>query len=321
MSAGGFASRRPRSLGWVSGCALAVAVLSISTLACRDEPAFAVSLRTTMPLSPREPSGAAGGPPTYWVAFDLRLDPRSDVSLYAPIMTYLEERTGRRFKLRFLESYEDVAEALGDGRAQFAFVGGVTCLRATRRHGASCLLLGRSAERTPTYRSAIVTSVDSGITDVAQLRGRRFAFGSRLSTQGHVLARQLLASRRLTVEDLAGHVFAGSHMNVARAIIGGAYDAGAMQDTLALELARKGRLRIIALSSPAPSSAVCQARDVPADVVAAVREALLSMAPMDRDKGTFPSLDHTEMAGGFAPCPADAYRDLERLATEYGLLP
>ena len=46
-------------------------------------------------------------PNTLWFGFDLRLGPKEEVRIYSPFLKYLEKSTGKRFRIKFSEKYED----------------------------------------------------------------------------------------------------------------------------------------------------------------------------------------------------------------------
>ena len=60
---------------------------------------------------------------TIWFGFDLRVGPKEDVRSYIPLLKYLESATGRRFRIKFSEKYEDTVDDLGKGVTHFAAVG------------------------------------------------------------------------------------------------------------------------------------------------------------------------------------------------------
>jgi phosphonate transport system substrate-binding protein len=63
--------------------------------------------------------------------FDLRLGPKDDVRIYSPFVKYLQNTTGRRFRIKFTEKYEDTVENLGNGITHFAAIGALSYSRPT----------------------------------------------------------------------------------------------------------------------------------------------------------------------------------------------
>ncbi|SNB63557.1 PhnD/SsuA/transferrin family substrate-binding protein [Thermoflexus hugenholtzii] len=288
-------------------------------VACQREPAIPVRLsESLLPSTALRVSLEADGP---WIwSFDRRLEPKEDIRMNASLLRWLERQTGLRFRLRMAPRGQSVADEICAGRVHFGIVGTVTYLQAYHRCGARILVRGRNREGQDTYRAAIVVPPDSPIRDLADLRGRSFAFGSPNSTQGHLIPRLMLQRAGLTLHDLRAYAFHDSHAATANAVISGRYDAGGLQDTLALALAERGLVRILVLSEPYPSSGIIAGPGVPEKTAQMVREALLTLDPVGRDRAFLYHWERSEMPLGFAPARDEEYADLYWIAREIGLL-
>jgi phosphonate transport system substrate-binding protein len=288
-------------------------------VACQREPAIPVRLsESLLPSTALRVSLEEDGP---WIwGFDRRLEPKEDIRMNASLLRWLERQTGLRFRLRIAPRGQSVADEICAGRVHFGIVGTVTYLQAYHRCGARILVRGRNREGQDTYRAAIVVPPDSPVRDLADLRGRSFAFGSPNSTQGHLIPRLMLQRAGLTLHDLRAYAFHDSHAATANAVISGRYDAGGLQDTLALALAERGLVRILALSEPYPSSGIIAGPGVPEKTAQMVREALLTLDPGGRDRAFLYHWERSEMPMGFAPARDEEYADLYWIAREIGLL-
>lgn len=79
-------------------------------------------------------------------------------------------------------------------------------------------------EHTTFYHGCILARTDSGVSRLADLAGKPFAFSDETSTSGHIFARVLLDREGIKL----GHVyFAGGHPNVVQAVADGKALAGA----------------------------------------------------------------------------------------------
>ena len=74
--------------------------------------------------------------------FDRRLDPREEIKIYGFFIDYLEKETGLDFTLLFSEDYQKTIENIGTGEAQFAFIGGLSFLKAEHDYGVRMLVKG-----------------------------------------------------------------------------------------------------------------------------------------------------------------------------------
>ena len=256
---------------------------------------------------------------TLYFGFDLRLGPKEDVKIYSSLLRYLEDVTGYRFRIRFSERYEDTVDNLGNGITQFAAIGPLSFVIGRERNGIKCLVSGLNGEKKPEYHAVIFTRPGSKIENVGGLEGKTFAFGARYSTQGHLIPRKMLEDAGITLKELKHYVFTGFHSNTVRAVLNGEFDAGGMQDYLAKSLEKEGKIKIIKISEPFPSSLICYNTNVDDSIVEAVRSALLDLSPAGNHKDILVDWNRTEMPEGFTPVNESDYEVISILASKYGL--
>ncbi|HID61375.1 MAG TPA: phosphate/phosphite/phosphonate ABC transporter substrate-binding protein, partial [Anaerolineae bacterium] len=103
--------------------------------------------------------------------------------------------------------------------------------RPTSATGCVCWCGELNAGGQGEYQAIIFTRTDSPVQSIEDIRGRSFAFGSRTSTQGHLIPRLMLAEAGIELADLKAFEYIGSHADCANAVISGRYEAGGMQDT------------------------------------------------------------------------------------------
>lgn len=252
--------------------------------------------------------------------FDLRASPEEDAKQYLPFLNYLEKATGLRFELRLTPRDAAIVDDLGKGVIQFAATGADTYIQAHARYGAIPLVRGLNAEGRAEYQSVIVVAPDSPLRKIKELRGKRFAFGSATSTQGHLIPRIILSEHGVLLDDLAGHEHTGSHQNCANAVAAGRFDAGGIQDLLGRRLAEEGLVRIIHTSEFYPSSGIAANRNVPPEVIEKVKRALIDFKPKGKDAEGLYHWDWTEMANGFSEARDADYAKLRKWSIKFGLL-
>src|SRR5690242_13256102 len=78
----------------------------------------------------------------------------------APLKAYLEKKLGRPVNLIIPTSYNATVEALGNGSLDFAYLGGLTYVKAHARYGV-VPLVQRSSDLQ--FRAYFITSSQSGI--------------------------------------------------------------------------------------------------------------------------------------------------------------
>lgn len=258
--------------------------------------------------------------PVYLFGFDLRNGPREDARQYLPLLEYLSNKTGYQFRLHFSESAETLLADLTSGKLDFAAIGAGTYLTANSDTSIVPLVRGVNSRGELGYRSILVVAPDSPLDELHDLRGRRIAFGSPTSTQGHWIPRIMFHEADIGLEEFEGYVYTGSHRACAEAVIGKRVDACGMQDTLARLLIESGVVRALATSEVFPSSGIFSTASVPSDIRERVAGALVEFDPQGRDREGLYHWERTEMAGGFAPAYEDDYAVLRSQAERLGLL-
>lgn len=252
--------------------------------------------------------------------FDLRLGPKEEVKIYTPFLKYLEDYTGQDFRIKFTDKYMNTIENLGKGTTQFASVGTLSYVIGREKYGIKYLVSGVNHEGDPRYHAAIITSLDSKIQNIRQLKGKSFCFGSRMSTQGHLIPRKMMEDEGVMLKDLGYYQYTGSHINAASAVINGECDAGGIQDALANRLATEGKIKIIGFSEPYPSSLIAYNADLDSQTVLNIKVALLAFEPMGRHKDLLFQWDKTEMPLGFTIINESEINKVTDLAKRYGLI-
>ena len=255
-----------------------------------------------------------------WFGFDLRLGPKEEVKIYTPFLKYLEESTGQHFRIKFTDKYMNTVENLGKGITQFASVGTLSYVIGREKYGIKYLVSGVNHEGDPRYHAAIVTSHDSKIQNISQLKGKSFCFGSRMSTQGHLIPRKMMEDQGVMLKDLGYYQYTGSHINAANTVLNGECDAGGIQDTLANRLVTEGKIKIIGFSDPYPSSLIAYNADLDSQTVLNIKAALLAFEPMSTHKDMLFEWDKTEMPLGFTVLSEFEINKVTDLAKRYGLI-
>ena len=259
------------------------------------------------------------GKDALWFGFDLRLSPKEDVRIYTPFLRYLEKATGRHFHIKFTEKYEDTVDNLGKGVTHFAAIGSLSYVVGESKYGIKYLVSGVNKDGDPRYQAVIFTRPQDNIQELKDLKGKRFAFGSMMSTQGHLIPRKMLEDAGITLKDLSRYVYTGSHFNAVKAVLNGECDAGGIQDTLAKRLAGEGKIKIIGVSKPYPSSLIAYNKSVDSRTVEAVKTAFLAFEPTGKHKGMLIDWDKTEMPLGFTVLNEFELNNVAAIARKYGL--
>lgn len=268
----------------------------------------------------REITRPPAGRREWQFGFDLRNGPEEDALQYLPLLKYLEQKTGVRFVLKFSNSSLQLLSDLIHDKVDFAAIGAASYLNALPSAPILPLVKGLNADGEAGYRAIVVVTPESPLHRLQDLKGKRLAFGSTSSTQGHWIPRIMLHRAGMSLQDLGSFYFTGSHRACAEAVITHQADACGLQDTLAMRLTAAGKLRQLAVSDLYPSSGIFVRASVPADIRERVRRALIEFDPQGKDQAGLYHWESTEMAGGFVTATRADYETLRAWAEKLGLL-
>jgi len=166
-------------------------------------------------------------------------DPGKIVRESQPLVAYLEKETGAKVELTVPANYAAVVEALVSDQVDIAYLGGFTFVQASKRAGAQPLV---QRERDRNFHSVFITPSDSGIDDLQDLKGRRFAFGDVNSTSGHLMPEYFMRQKDVDPNVIANAFYSGGHDATALAVANKKVDAGALDETVFEKMTREGKL-------------------------------------------------------------------------------
>jgi len=157
----------------------------------------------------------------------------------APLRDYLAKATGSPVNLIIPTNYNATVEALGNGSLDFAYLGGLTYIKAHELYGV-VPLVQRSADQQ--FHSLFITQASSPIHKLADTRGKRFAFGDINSTSGHLIPHLELTRAGINPDGDLQVRYTGSHPATAKAVEAGSADAGALDESVYREMVSDGKL-------------------------------------------------------------------------------
>ncbi|CAN5709519.1 hypothetical protein BH09CHL1_BH09CHL1_08280 [soil metagenome] len=175
-----------------------------------------------------------------------------------PLRAYLERSLERPVEFRFPTGYDEAQAGLVAGEVDAAMFGELAARRAELDGRIEPLVAAVGAHPDlATYRSTIITRIDSGIHDLDGLRGKRIGLVDNQSTSGFVVPRAMLREAGIDPDTELEILELGSHQAVAEAVISGEVNAGALHEGYSKppSLDRGpdyARLRFLARSRPIP---------------------------------------------------------------------
>lgn len=197
---------------------------------------------------------------------------------YQPLMDYLTKNTPYRFELKLSQDYRDIIKFLKTNKVQVALLGGVTYIEARKIVDVVPILKPVGSDGKPFYMCVFIAKdTNKGINSLADLKGKSVAFASKLSTSGNLAPLyHLYTEAGIGLKDLARYKNLKYHDSVAREVLRGNFEAGAVIDAVANRFANRG-LKIIDITEPIPGLPIVVRADAPSELVKAIKKALLSL--------------------------------------------
>lgn len=232
---------------------------------------------------------------------------------YQPLMTYLSENTPFRFELKLSQDYRDIVQFLKNDQVQLALLGGVTYLEAQGQFNVIPILKPLGQDGKPYYRSVFIARADNQrISSIHDLRGKSIAFASRMSTSGYIAPLYELYTKGVTLEALSRYVNLKYHDAVAREVLRGNIEAGAVIDSVANRFRNKG-LKVIHVSAPIPGLPIVARADASPAMIAAVKKALLALDYDNPEHRRIMDQWDEEFKYGFAEASASDYESIGKM--------
>jgi phosphonate transport system substrate-binding protein len=203
---------------------------------------------------------------------------------FDPLIEYLQQQTGSRFRVTVGADYAAIIVAMAHDRLDLTWFGPESYVQATRQTRVVPLVMPEMVRTGRGYHSLILVRADSPFRTLEDLRGRNFAFVDPNSTSGYLIPLvHFLREARIRPEDhFRNVVFAGTHPAAILSVLNGRVDAAATADVvlnrfIAAGQARREDFRVIWTSPPIPNGPVTASARLGAPCRALIQRALLSL--------------------------------------------
>jgi phosphonate transport system substrate-binding protein len=241
------------------GATTTVAPTTVPAAASTTAPA-ATEIPTQAPAAAatEAPTAAAtavdrtGWPATFRIGLFAGDDANVVLSLTQPFADLLSAELGIPVELTTGTSYSAVIEAMRADRIDAMEVGPFAYVLAVQEAGAEALALATYPANEEIkvfdpnapngYYSVYITKKGSGITTVADLKGKSFAFVDPASTSGHLAPKTGLIKQGVNPDTDMETVFAGSHPTAVLSVWNDTTQAGATFEGNLYRLQREGQI-------------------------------------------------------------------------------
>ncbi|WP_094604142.1 phosphonate ABC transporter substrate-binding protein [Sporomusa silvacetica] len=206
---------------------------------------------------------------------------------YKALTNYLEKKTGLPVELFVATDYSGVIEAMRGGKLDIAYFGPFSYVLAADKANAEAYAVEKRKGSGTSYKSLVITSPDSGIEKLADIKGRTYAFVDPASTSGNLIPRSFYKKNDIDPDkDFKSVVYAGGHDAAALAVKNHKVDAASMDDITYSNMKEKNLIsdqdiKIIYQSDPIPGSVWAWRKDLPDTLKGTIKQAFLEVAKED----------------------------------------
>lgn len=167
-------------------------------------------------------------------------DPEKLQRQYTKLADYLQKELKVPVEYKPVTDYVAAVTAFKVGDLDLVWFGGLTGVQARLQVPGSEAIAQRDVDEK--FHSLLITNKQSGLkpfkdsTNLKQLKGHTFTFGSESSTSGRLMPQYFLQQAGLKLEDFKGEVgFSGDHDKTIKLVEAGTYDVGAVNEKVWLK--------------------------------------------------------------------------------------
>lgn len=174
-------------------------------------------------------------------------DPEKLQRLYSKLTDYLSVELGVPVTYEPVTDYAAAVTAFKLGDLDLVWFGGLTGVQARLQVPAAEAIAQRDIDEN--FHSIFIANTSSGITeveetsDLSQLEGKTFTFGSETSTSGRLMPQYFLEQAGIEPSDFASEPgFSASHDATLKLVEAGTYQAGALNEQIWLDRVEAGEV-------------------------------------------------------------------------------
>lgn len=213
--------------------------------------------------APTQAQVNAKGWPTKYAKLTVANTPLEDktaqLGALKPLDEHVSAQLGVPVETSITTSYAALVQAQKNNQVMLGYYGPLSFLLAEQQFKAVPILIDSADGTKPgSYTSILIAGKDSGITKVADLKGKDFAFVDPASTSGNLVPRSMLLEENIDPnKDLKGR-FAGNHANAILAVAKGQVPAGgtnnvSLEQAIARGTIQKDDVVVLKTSAPIPN--------------------------------------------------------------------
>lgn len=223
---------------------------------------------------------------------------------YAPVFNAVSRATGLHFDLKVGQSYGAVVEGMCNQLADIAFFGPVSYVQAHKRGCAQLLAVGVE-KGASVYYAGMFAKADAPIASIADVKGKRVAFGDVNSASSFTFQVAMLLDAGIDpARDLTAIRMTGSHASSLAALVQGQVDVASLSFDSYEKAVKQGAadpkaIKVIARSMAIPYPPLALNSKLPEALKAQLKDAFQTV---NKAPGVTP-----EMIRGYGGARIDGY--------------
>ena len=235
---------------------------------------------------------------------------------FAPVLSYLAENLQLTCEMIVPESYSDLLELFHEQKVDLVYLGGYSYVKAKQNDHAIPLVMRRVDTH---FTSLFIVNANSPAQTLDDLENRSIAFGSHLSTSGHLMPRYFPQKKNIAPESFFSEVrYSGAHDQTAYWVRDGMVDVGAVNATtirsmLNKNLIKSNEIRILWETPPYADYVWAIRPQFAEGFHSKIRDAFLQLSPDNADHAIV--LQNLN-AIGYLPADPDYFVALKSIARE-----
>lgn len=215
----------------IQWCVIFMVIISFVSTGCVSEQGKQVRLNETSAQSIDRKTDSNRQVPLR-VAVSSILSPRETLTVYQPLLDYLEGELGSSVVLLQRKTYKEVNELVEHGGADVAFVCSGGYVAGNQSFGMELLAIPK-VKGEITYRSYIIAGSKVDVDSIVGLQGRSFAFTDPMSFSGRMAPVYMLNTLGINGDHFFGRTFfTYSHDNAIKSVADGIVDAAAVDSMI-----------------------------------------------------------------------------------------
>jgi phosphonate transport system substrate-binding protein len=244
------------------------------------------------------------------------------VRKFTPIANYLQKKLGVKVEFTPVSDYPAAVEALVNKKVDLVWFGGFTHVQAQIRSGGKIIPIAQREEDTK-FQSVFIAKTDSGIKQLADLKGKQISFGSQSSTSGHLMPRHFLLQAKLDPEkDFKRVAYSGAHDATIASVVSGKVEAAALDITVWKKFVAENKVDtkvvdVFYTTPPFYNYNWSVHADMPAELRTKVQRALLDLDANTPEGKEILSLNR---ATRYITTSAENYKGIEAAGKSAGLI-